>query len=114
MTLELMLEKQYCFANPAMIHIIQELMQNGSHHLVITPDMYLSKSFLTELLSICGIKGYEKLYVSSEYKRNKESGLLFETLKEEYAMLSSIVHIGDNEYSDCKMAETVGITGALF
>ena len=39
--------------------------------------MYLPEDIIKDILSHCGITGYEKLYLSSSIKELKEQGLCF-------------------------------------
>ncbi|KAG4097277.1 hypothetical protein H8356DRAFT_1677411 [Neocallimastix lanati (nom. inval.)] len=72
--------------------------------------MYLSKKFLEKVLKKCGYENYEHLFISSEYGKTKDSGLLFNViLKELNISPKDILHIGDNLRSDISKSREIGI-----
>ena len=78
--------------------------------IVITSDMYLSEKFIRKLLESNGYDGYEKIFVSSEYRKLKKTGSLFKALLEELAVKAAdVLHIGDDIIGDISAAETLGI-----
>lgn len=83
---------------------------------IIVSDIYLSFDFITAMLAHCGYEGYDKLYLSSEYKLTKSSGRLYQVVlndfKEQGIMPSEILHIGDNERSDIASAKRQGLSAA--
>lgn len=81
--------------------------------IVATSDMYLSSSFLKETLHKKGYNLISEVYVSNEYKARKDTGALYEKLKEK-EQTTDILHIGDNFYSDCKKALECGITAIYY
>ena len=103
---EFCLEKKYCYANPYMKAIFDAVIQDGKK-VVIVSNMYYPETMLRELLEICGYIGYEKLYISCDYKLNKRKGKLFEIVKKENSN-QKIIHIGDNQEADIKGAELCG------
>lgn len=102
---EIAFEKRFCYANPFMLEIYKELQQRGKK-LVIVSDMYLPGSVLEEILKTNGYTGFEKLYVSCEYKKSKAAGDLFDLVRSEFP--GNAVHVGDNSYSDVIMAKKHG------
>lgn len=70
----------------------------------IVSDMYLSVKILEEILARCEIVGYESCIVSSEEGKTKESGELFDVLKEKVGN-KRILHIGDNLKADILNAQ---------
>ena len=108
MRIEQELELEFCYANPFMQEVYNRMLEQGKR-IVIVSDMYLSKDCLAEMLEKNGYTGYEKLYVSCEYNKNKGSGELFELVKKEYKLeKGTVIHIGDNEHSDVKRAKSSG------
>lgn len=77
----------------------------------ITSDMYLSEKVVRTILEKNGYKGYEKLYLSSEQRRLKATGNLFEyALKDlDIKDRSAVLHIGDTWNVDVLMAQKKGI-----
>ena len=74
----------------------------------LTSDMYLSKREMEQLLARKGIFGYDGLLISCEEKLEKSDGRLYKVLLAE-AVGKSLLHIGDNRYSDIDMANRMGI-----
>lgn len=74
----------------------------------LTSDMYLTKEIINLILSEQGIDEYQDLLVSCEAGCDKESGKLFDILKEK-AGSGNVLHIGDNETSDIGGAGLAGI-----
>lgn len=104
MKLEEELELKFCYVNSFMQEIFRRLQEIGKKIIIIS-DMYLSKKFLSELLEKNGYTGFSMLYVSCEFGYSKGNGKLFDRVKSEYKEKARMIHVGDNEYSDVKMAE---------
>ncbi len=104
---ELQVELDYCFANPYMKRIYRMLREQGKT-IIITSDMYLPHDLMEQILSNAGYTGYEKLYVSCDYRCSKRGGELYQIVKRDYPE-KRIVHVGDNPVSDIKTAEQEGI-----
>ncbi len=99
-------ERMCCYANPFMKEVFTRLMDMGKR-IIIVSDMYLPKSCIEQILEDAGYTGYEKLYLSNEYHKNKAGGDLYELVKQE--MTGTIIHVGDNPHSDDEMARRHGI-----
>lgn len=104
--LEIDTELLLCYANPFMLQVWNELKKRDIPIIVVS-DMYLPKSVIEEMLYKNGYTGYDKLYVSCEYGKNKASGTLFEVVKKDYPN-KKIIHVGDNPHSDKVMAQKNG------
>ena len=80
---------------------------------IIVSDIYLSHSFVLNVLSHCGYTNFYKVYLSSDYKMTKNTGRLYQLVKAEMSKqginASEILHIGDNESSDVAIAKREGI-----
>lgn len=100
-------EKDYLFPNPYMQIVFQILRAQGKK-IILTSDMYLPGEIMEKLLQTCGYEGYEKLYVSCDYRCNKSSGELFRRVLQDYPE-KKIVHVGDNPTADIEGAKKVGI-----
>lgn len=107
MVLEQALESELCYANPFM-HEVFEILRAKGKKIICISDMYLSREFLTGLLERNGYSGLEKLYVSCEYRKNKGTGELFRMVRDEFPPETRLIHVGDNERSDVKMAGKCG------
>ena len=77
----------------------------------ITSDMYLSGKVVQRILEENGYSGYQKLYLSSEQRRLKATGSLFEYALKDMNIRdrSSVLHIGDNWNSDILEARKHGV-----
>jgi predicted HAD superfamily hydrolase len=83
--------------------------RSEAKRIVLCSDMYLPSDFIASLLRKCGYDGYEALYVSCEHQRSKGEGSLFSYIAEKHGVLPSrILHIGDNEHADFRMAKEAG------
>lgn len=74
--------------------------------MVISSDMYLPLGVIREMLRLSGYTEYDKLFLSSETKRPKSTGEMYEDLLnyvEEPANL--VLHIGDHPFTDKEMAK---------
>ncbi len=111
MKLEMEAEESVCFANPFMLKIWNGLKAKGKKLIVIS-DMYLSAEFLRKLLVKNGFTGFEDIFVSCEYKKNKANGKLYREVLKKYP--ADIIHIGDNPHSDVKMAKTAGFDSLYY
>ena len=107
MEAECRLEMEFCYGNPFMLEVFRRLQAMGKKIIVVS-DMYLPGEFLGELLEKNGYTGIAGLYVSCEYGRSKREGKLFETVRNDFAPGTGIIHVGDNEYSDVKMGRQGG------
>lgn len=107
MAAEKRLEMQFCHANSFMLEVFRRL-QAGGKKTVVVSDMYLPGDFLLELLERNGYTGIAGVYVSCEYGKSKRDGRLYETVRNDFGTDTEFVHVGDNEYSDVKMAGKCG------
>lgn len=105
--LEYDLELNYCYANPYFMSLVS-LCKQSNKSMIICTDMYLSKEQIKHLVSNVGYPDFDNIFVSSELKKSKKKGDLFEYLKGYYEN-KRIIHIGDNEISDIKNAEEAGL-----
>ena len=107
--LELKTEYEVCIPNKSIVSLFNECLKNGKK-VIITSDMYLPEDIIKDILSHCGITGYEKLYLSSSIKRTKRTGALFRyILDKENLKPCQLVHIGDTLKSDFIRPKIMGI-----
>lgn len=98
--LEIETELEMCCPDHSFSRLYRYACQKGKH-IVITSDMYLPESVIRKMLNKCNITDYEKLYLSSSYKKKKRTGKLFDCIKADYpGMQRKILHIGDNVMGD--------------
>lgn len=106
---EMELERQVLRVNPEMLERWNELGEQGKRRIIVS-DMYLSQGFLESVLVEKGISGWDAFYLSSTHNARKTTGKLFEiVLQKENVDASEVLHIGDNEWSDVKVPQGMGI-----
>lgn len=105
--LEYELEINYCYANPYFLEIISACLKYNKK-IIICSDMYLSNNQIKEILKINGYQYIDEIYVSSELKKSKKKGDIYEIIKEKYKD-ERIIHIGDDYISDIVNAEKSGL-----
>ncbi len=79
---------------------------------VLVSDMYLDEEFLRRMLKRCGIDGYGAMYLSCRYRRLKQEGL-FEVLREYAGNGNTVLHVGNDPYSDVEAAKRCGLDAVL-
>lgn len=80
------------------------------YEIVLTSDMYLDKRVICEILDKCDYSGYKALFLSSERRKLKSSGSLYNCMLREMGYDPSyVLHIGDNWGGDVISAQKVGI-----
>lgn len=107
MEIEKKLELKFCYANPFMKQVFDELVKLGKR-VIIVSDMYLPHIVLEQMLTKAGYEGYEKLYVSCEYGINKYEGKLYDYVIKDAGLTGTRIHVGDNVISDVKSAKEHG------
>lgn len=107
---ELIAEKSFCYANPYMKKVWEELLKSSKKPMILS-DMYLPEEYMRELLTACGYDVSEsEIIVSCDILKSKAEGSVYRLLKEMKREAKSFAHIGDNEHSDIKNAQKHGIT----
>jgi len=107
--LEIEKEKEFCIANDYMKKIYDQVKLKNIK-IIITSDMYLDKEVIINILKKNGYDSFERIFLSSEIMLTKWKGSMYSyILKETNCKPEEILHIGDNIYSDIKMAEMKGI-----
>lgn len=100
---ELEIEKNNIYVNPIMKKNILTL-KNMNKNIICTSDMYLSKYQIKKMFDDDTLNNIDEFFVSVEYKVSKSSGELYEIIKNKYPK-GSILHIGDNFFSDVLMSK---------
>lgn len=111
MNIEEMAEIETCILNEEMKELYEYTLRIKKP-VIITSDMYLSEEIIKKILGKCGYQNYDKLYLSSVYRKTKSRGTIFRLIKEEFHD-KKIVHIGDDFKADYVQANRNGITGVL-
>ena len=101
---ELELEKQMLTVRNDVYEVYKYAVSLGKR-IIATSDMYIPSNILKDILTSKGYNNIKEVYVSCEAKKRKDEGKLFEYVieKEKIVDPSSMVHIGDNFYSDYKI-----------
>lgn len=76
--------------------------------ILVTTDIYLSRTFMEGLLRTCGYEGWAAMYVSGEDGTAKHDGTTFAGIMRELPG-RSVLHIGDNKWSDVASARQAGV-----
>ena len=79
---------------------------------VLTSDMYLPAPVLQDILREKGIDGFERILVSCDYKKSKQTGL-YQELIAINGRPEEILHIGDNVSADKDACEKAHIHSVL-
>lgn len=113
MATERILEENIIYANKDMFEVFQYALKNK--RVILVSDMYLDANTILKALSVAGIIGFSKLYLSSEIGKKKANGELFDyVLETEGINASKLLHIGDNYKSDFLIPQKKGITSYLY
>lgn len=108
--IELKYEKEVLVPNRPIVDLFNECIRSGKKVFIIS-DMYLPLAFVGNILNDLNIKGYTKLYLSSDKHLTKRSGLLFDLyLKENNLDGKNCIHIGDSWKSDYKNPKSRNIS----
>lgn len=106
---EVYLEKMACRANPEIMEVYK-LAQRMGKRIVIVSDTYLPKVVLEEILHHAGYDGYERLFLSSDTRRPKATGEMYEDLMETVSVEGrEVLHIEANPYANIRIAEEKGL-----
>lgn len=97
---ELETEATVLCVNPPIKSIFNYCLHTNRRIFIIS-DMYLPKSFIESILKREGYSDWEGLFISCEEGKTKGSGNLFrKIISDRYLPAESILHIGDNPWSD--------------
>ena len=101
-------EKRVIYINPEILPIFEKY-KNLKMYCI--SDFYMSANSLKELLDYLKIPvQIEKIYSSADYLLNKRSGNLYKKAEEELNIKpEQHIHVGDNQYSDIEVANSLGI-----
>ena len=94
--------------NPQIIDIYQYCIKQGKRIALIS-DMYLNEDVVRSILYKSGIDGYQSLYLSSSYDKQKITGDLFDMYLQEGDKTKNRLHIGDSIKADYLAAKRKGI-----
>lgn len=112
--IELEVEKAVQYVDPNWIDVVTELKTKNVGVYCVS-DFYLGKKMLEELFDYHNIRCYvDDIFVSSEFKRTKRTGRLFDVvLKELKLEKTDVIMVGDNRHSDYEIPLQKGIDAYL-
>lgn len=110
MQLEIQAESEVIVPRKKMVEILNYAVLQGKKVNLIS-DMYLPGEVMESFLRQLGITGYEKLFISCDYRRLKKEGLY--SFYKEKVQAETYLHIGDNLASDLLAAEQWGMDAAF-
>lgn len=93
------------------IEKLKKYMQEG-YNVILISDMYLPANEIRRLLTKVDKVFFSiPLFISSEYRKTKGTGELYEVVKEKNCLNKNLwTHIGDNPYGDIAAADRFGIS----
>ena len=105
---ELEAELSVCRPNKRLVKLYRQCLKHKK--VILTSDMYLTEDMMKKLLESCGIKGYERLFISCEAGVSKRSGRLYRYVLSELGISpKQIIHIGNDLVTDYFSAKRCGI-----
>ena len=110
---EIKLEFEFCFANPFMKEIYDELLVREKT-LVASSDMYLPKEVLITLLEKNGYTRFADVFVSCECGVNKKEGELQKYISHYLGPEKKLVFVGDNLQKDIKATKKAGFAAIYY
>lgn len=97
-------------ADPEALKVLEYALEHGKK-VVAVSDMYLSSDTIGRILSKNGISGHSGIYVSSETKASKRSGLMYDIVLGDLGIgPSRLLMLGDNPRSDYSSALSKGLS----
>ena len=113
MRVEIACEERVCYANPYFLEIVKKLKENGKK-IILCSDMYLDSELIVHMLENMGYPKFDDCFISCEYRKSKANGELYNIVKNKYGKRNRYIHLGDNEYSDVKMARKQGFNAIYY
>ncbi len=101
--IEIETELTCCTPRETMVQCYEYAKEQGKT-LLITTDSFLMKEHIALLLEKCGIIGFNHLLISCEERKLKYLGDMWQHVSQIFKG-HRILHIGDNEITDVKMAQ---------
>jgi hypothetical protein len=106
---EIRLEQQLSMVVPRVFDLVQKARSDGAT-VAFLSDMYLGTDIIVALLRIHGMfQDGDLVLISSDTGMTKANGGLYDILRKTVGNEATIVHHGDNIYSDIQIARTRGI-----
>lgn len=113
--LEQELEIRFCGVRNAGKELYEAALLAGKKVIIIS-DMYLMRDTIEKILHKNGYQEYDKLYLSSELRKTKNSGEIYEYVKKDLQITGQqhIYHVGDTWRSDVENAKKEGFDSLFF
>ncbi len=101
-------EKKVTYINPEILPIFEKYKDLD---MCCISDFYMSGEDLKEIIDNLNFPvKFKKIYSSADYLLNKKSGNLYKLAEKELNITpAEHIHVGDNEYSDIQVANSIGI-----
>ena len=109
--IELSVEMDVIFPRTEVVELFQFAKREGKRVFLVS-NMYLPEPVLRSILEENGITGYDRLLVSCDCGKAKQSGL-YEELIALCGEAGSILHIGDDAAADGMVSEAAGIKSVV-
>ena len=107
------IEITMCIPHPAGQELYRYALERGKK-IYISSDMYLDRTTIEVILRDNGISGWDRLLLSSDIGVKKDTGRLYNILKQHAASdgvaQDRILHIGDNWQGDIRQAREAGLS----
>lgn len=101
--LEISTELELILPREKVVSWLKESLRRGKKVWLIS-DMYMQTPDFERILMKCGVKGYEKLLISSETGLRKDTAEIWNHLAQKNLNTAGkLLHIGDNETSDFQL-----------
>ena len=114
MHLEEELEIRFCSVRRSGRELLEYAQAVGKRVILIS-DMYLEEETIRKILAKCGISGFEKIFISCEYRKLKRGGGLFLKAASEIGVRPhDLFHIGDTWESDILGSGKAGVRSIFF
>lgn len=111
---EIELEISKCYSRQSVLNLFKMLLHIKKKTIIVS-DIYLDYDTIKAILDKNGIVGYEKLFLSSVYRKTKQDGSLYgEVLKQLKVLPNRVFHIGDNYDSDYLQATRCHINAHFY
>lgn len=104
--IEIQSEIDFSAQREGMPEVIDFAVQNNKK-VVLTSDMYLNKQIIEKILTKCGYNNDFDINISTDTKKSKYSGDIFEYYSKKFNNLK-LLHVGDDDFSDIQQAEKKG------
>lgn len=113
-TLEIKTELNFCVQNPYMYEIYKYVLKNKKK-IILNSDMYLPVEVIEKILNKNGYTEYEKIYLSSQTLKTKQTGESYDLIINDFKIKpSKILHIGDNQGADVLKAQEKGLNSFYY